>query len=251
MIVLYYDLTPNGRKIHMALEELGLDYSVQWIDVKAGRQFEPEFTRINPNAKIPAIVDEDGPGGAPIALFESGAILTYLADKTGRLLPEDLRSRWEATCWVYWQVANQGPACGNAAHFTQYAPAAGVESDYSKNRFVTEARRCCAVLDERLRNHDYLAGDSFSIADIACFPWTRVLKAYGIAIDDYPALAAWSAAISKRPSARAKVTPPDADAGPPKNLSEEDYIRLFGTAPTTSTSDRHTGTGTGTHFIEQ
>ena len=231
MIVLYYDLTPNGRKIHMALEELGLDYTVQWIDVKNGEQFEPDFVRINPNAKIPAIVDDDGPGGHPVALFESGAILTYLADKTGQLLPEDPGARWEATCWLFWQVANQGPACGNAAHFCQYAPSAGVEDDYARLRFVTEAKRCCAVLDERLQESRFLAGDDYSIADIACFPWTRVLKAYGIAIDDYPALAAWSTSISARPSARAKVTPVREDAGPPKGLSNEAYTRLFGVAP--------------------
>lgn len=233
MIDLYYDLTPNGRKIHMALEELGLPYEVHWVAVKEGEQFTAEFQRINPNAKIPAIVDHDGPDGRPVRIFESGAILQYLASKTGRLLPEDENERWEATCWVYWQVANQGPAAGNAAHFTTYAPDAGVVDEYSTARFVNETKRTCDVLESQLADgREFLVGDDLSIADLACFPWTRVLKAYGVALADYPALAAWSQRISDRPSAKVRVAERPAGSGTPTGLSSEQYQRLFGVAPT-------------------
>ena len=237
MIDLYYDLTPNGRKIHMALEELGLSYEVHWVAVKEGEQFREEFVRINPNAKIPAIVDHDGPGGKPVRVFESGAILQYLAEKTGRLLPEDPADRWEATCWVYWQVANQGPAAGNAAHFTTYAPDAGVEDEYSTARFVTETKRTCEVLESQLSDgREFLVGAELSIADLACFPWTRVLKAYGVPLADYPALAAWSQRISARPSAKARVAERPKTSGMPTGLSAEQYQRLFGVAPTSSST---------------
>jgi GSH-dependent disulfide-bond oxidoreductase len=231
MIRFYYDQTPNGRKILVALEELKLPYEVHWIDVKSGEQFAPAYLAINPNAKIPAIVDTDGPGGEPIAIFESGAILLYLAHKAGALLPADPRARWEATCWVVWQVANQGPASGNAAHFTQYAPAAGIDDEYAKARYITETRRCARVLDDHLRDRSYVAGDEYSIADIACFPWTRVLKAYGIDIADFPALAEWSARISARPAAQVKVERPAGAALPPTTLSAAEYTRLFGVDP--------------------
>lgn len=231
MIDLYYDLTPNGRKAHMALEELGLPYSVHWIDVKKGQQFTPEFSEVNPNNKIPAIVDQDGPGGQPLRVFESGAILMYLAEKTGRLLPTDPRERWEATCWVFWQVANQGPSAGNAAHFVQYAPSAGIVDEYATARYVTEVERCCQVLDTRLAGREYLVGDELTVADIMCFPWTRVLRGQNIDITRYPNLAEWSARISARPSAQAKVPQPDHDTSPPKNLGAEDFSTLFGVDP--------------------
>jgi GSH-dependent disulfide-bond oxidoreductase len=205
MIDLFFYVSPNARKIHMALEELGLPYEIRWTDISKGEQFEPDYLRINPNGKIPAIVDHDGPGGRPIALFESGAILLYLAEKTGRLLPADAAARWEATCWVFWQVANQGPGLGNATHFVNYAPNAGIEDDYARRRYVTEAQRCYQVLETRLAEHSYLAGGEFSVADIACFPWTRLSKGQGLALADYPAVAEWSERIAARPSARVKV----------------------------------------------
>lgn len=232
MIELYYDLTPNGRKIHMALEELDLPYEVHWVAVKQGEQFTEAFQLINPNAKIPAIVDRDGPGGAPVRIFESGAILLYLAEKSGRLLPQDPVDRWEATCWVFWQVANQGPAAGNAAHFTTYAPDAGIDDEYARARFVTETRRTCEVLESHLDDgREFLVGGQLSVADLACFPWTRVLKAYGIPLDDYPRLASWSAGISARPSARAKVADRPEESGMPLGLSPERYLRIFGVEP--------------------
>lgn len=236
MIDLYYDLTPNGRKIHMLLEELGLDYTVHWVDVKAGAQFEPGFTSINPNAKIPAIIDRDGPDGRAIAVFESGAIMMYLAEKTGRLMPSDPRERWEATCWVFWQVANQGPASGNAAHFVQYAPSAGIIDEYATSRYVSETERCCRVLDERLTGREYLVGDQLSIADIICFPWTRVLRGHDVDITQFPRLEEWSARLAARPSAKAKVENPSHHVGPPKDLSPSDYAALFGVDPTASSA---------------
>lgn len=231
MIELYYDATPNGRKILVALEEVGLPYEVHWVNVKNGEQFTAEYIAINPNAKIPAIVDHDGPGGEPIAIFESGAILLYLAEKAGTLLPGDPRERWEAVCWTFWQVANQGPASGNAAHFTQYAPDAGIHDEYATARYVTETRRCAQVLDDLLAKRPYVAGSQFSVADIACFPWTRVMKAYGIAIDDFPALAEWSARVSARPSARVKLERPESASLPPASVTGDAYTRLFGVDP--------------------
>lgn len=232
MIDFYYDLTPNGRKVHMALEELGLPYEVHWVAVKQGEQFTEEFARINPNSKIPAIVDRDGPGGKPIRIFESGAILHYLAEKAGRLLPEDRADRWETSCWVYWQVANQGPAAGNAAHFITYAPDAGIDAPYARERFVAETRRCCAVLEARVTEvgTGYLVGDDLTIADLACFPWTRILKGYGISLADYPALESWSNGIAARPSAKARVAERPEGSGAPTDLTPQQYEQLFGVA---------------------
>lgn len=208
MIELFYFVSPNARKVHMALEELGLPYELRWTDITKGDQFEPDFLLVNPNGKIPAIVDHDGPGGRPIALFESAAILLYLAEKAGGLLPADPAGRWEAICWTVWQVANQGPGLGQATHFTTYAPDAGHEVEYARQRFAAEAARVYRVLEERLAGRDYLAGPGageFSIADIACFPWTRLGRGHGVALADYPAVAAWSGRIAERPSARAKA----------------------------------------------
>ena len=208
MIELFYFVTPNARKILMALEELGLPYEIRWIDITRGDQFEPAYRKINPNGKIPAIVDHDGPSDGPITLFESAAILLYLAEKTGKLLPSDPTARWEAICWTVWQVANQGPGLGEATHFTTYAPDDGNVVEYAQRRFDAEAHRLYGLLEERLTGRDYLAGPDageFSIADIACFPWTRVGKGHGISLADYPAVQAWSDRIAARPSARAKA----------------------------------------------
>ncbi|MHC1561479.1 glutathione S-transferase family protein [Actinomycetospora sp. C-140] len=205
MIDLFAFVSPNARKIHIALEELGLPYEVRWVDITRGDQFAPEFLRVNPNGKIPAIVDDDGPGGEPLALFESAAILLYLAEKTGRLLPSDPGARWEAICWTVWQVANQGPGAGQATHFLNYAPDGGHVDPYAQDRFRAEAQRVYRVLDERLAGREYLAGEEFSIADIACFPWTRLSRHHGIDLIDYPAVAAWSARIAARPSATARI----------------------------------------------
>ena len=233
MIELFYDATPNGRKALIAREEAGLPYVVRWVDVKRGDQFSPEYLLVNPNAKIPAIIDTEGPGGRPISIFESGAILIYLAEKTGKLIPADPRERWAAICWTTWQVANQGPASGNASHFMRYAPAAGIDDEYAKARYVGETRRCAALLDGRLADRTFIVGEEFTIADIACFPWTRVMKAYDIDLHEYPHLAEWSDRISARPSARVKLERP-ADLQPPvEQLTGAEYQRLFGVDPRT------------------
>ena len=231
MIDLFYFVSPNARKILMALEELGLPYEVRWVDITKGDQFDPGFLAVNPNGKIPAIVDHDGPDGRPIALFESAAILLYLAEKTGRLLPADPAARWEAICWTVWQVANQGPGLGQAGHFTTYAPNAGVQHDYAQRRFAAEAQRVYQVLEQRLGDRPHLAGDEFSIADIACFPWTRLGKGHGIDLADYPAVAEWSARISARPCARAKVEDRRADNVKNFQYTPEQWKVLFRVTP--------------------
>jgi GSH-dependent disulfide-bond oxidoreductase len=230
MIDFFYYHSPNTRKVLIALEEVELDYRVCWIDLASGDQHLPGFREVNPNGKVPAIVDHDGPGGMPLALFESGAILEYLAEKTGRLLPTDLRAAWQARAWVHWQVANQGPMCGQATHFLNYAADRGVHDDYATNRYTTEAARSYEVLNGQLAEQNYIAGE-FSIADIACFPWTRVAKGHGVSLDDYPNVKAWSQRIKNRPSVR--VTVPDERDDNAKNFNYTDaqWKQLFGTLP--------------------
>ena len=230
MIDLFYFVSPNARKIHMALEELGLPYEIRWTDISRGDQFDPEYLRVNPNGKIPAIVDHDGPGGCPIALFESAAILMYLAEKTGRLLPADPAARWEAICWTIWQVANQGPGLGQATHFITYAPDNGHVIEYAQERFGAAARRLYEVLEKQLADRDYIAGE-FSIADIACFPWTRLGKGHGILLSDYPAVQAWSDRISSRPSTRAKTEDQRSEDAKNFRYTPEQYRQLFGADP--------------------
>ena len=227
MIDLFYFVSPNARKIVMALEELGLDYEVRWTDITRGDQFEPDFLRVNPNGKIPAIVDHDGPGGRPVALFESAAILQYLAEKTGRLLPADPAARWQAICWTVWQAANQGPGLGQATHFTTYAPQHGHTDDYARRRFAAEGARVYQVLEDRLAGREHLV-DEFTIADIACFPWTRLGKGQGIALDDYPAVREWSDRISARPSARVKPADHRSEDAKSFRYTPEQYELLFG-----------------------
>ena len=231
MIELFFFVSPNARKIHMALEELGLPYEVRWVDITRGDQFEPDFLRVNPNGKIPAIVDHDGPGGEPVALFESAAILLYLAEKTGALLPSDPGARWEAICWTVWQAANQGPGLGQATHFLTYAPDGGHVDPYAQDRFRAEAQRVYRVLDERLTGREYLAGEQFSIADIACFPWTRLSRHHGIAVADHPHVAAWSERIASRPSARAEIEDRRDEATRRFRYTAEQRAVLFPTAP--------------------
>ncbi len=203
MIEFYCYTSPNARKVLMALEETGIPYEIRWVDILAGDQHSPEYREINPNGKVPAIIDTDGPGG-PLRLFESGAILQYLAERSGKLLPADPRARMEALCWVYWQMSGQGPALGQAAHFVSHAPNHGTQVTYAIERFQREARRIYQVLDDWLAGREWIV-DEFSIADVACFPWTRVAKGQGIAIEDFPAVQEWSRRIAQRPSAKLKL----------------------------------------------
>jgi GST-like protein len=203
MIDLYSAATPNGQKIHIMLEETGLAYRVIWVDIDKGDQFSPEFLRISPNNKIPAIVDHDGPGGEPIAIFESGAILLYLADKTGRFLPQAPRKRWETIQWLMWQIGGFGPMLGQAHHFNAYAPMrpdGPVVLPYAQERYTNEAARLYGVLDKRLVDREYVAADEYTIADIAIFPWCRLHKRQRQNIDDFPSVKRWFERIAARPA---------------------------------------------------
>jgi GST-like protein len=198
MIDLYSWTTPNGRKIHIMLEEVGLDYTSHPIDIRKGDQFEPEFLKISPNNRIPAIVDHDGPDGAPYSLFESGAILMYLAEKTAMLMPAEMAKRYRVIEWLMFQMANIGPMLGQAHHFRGYAPD---PIDYAIARYTNEAGRLYHVLDKRLGEHEYLA-DEYSIADIATYPWLQSYERQGQDIDEFPNLKRWFDTIEARPAVK-------------------------------------------------
>lgn len=202
MIDLYSWPTPNGHKIHIMLEECGLSYNVHPINIGKGDQFDPAFLAISPNNKIPALVDSDGPDGKPISLFESGAILVYLAGKTGKFLPRGDRARYEVLQWLMFQMGGVGPMLGQTHHFRMYAPE---KIDYAINRYTNEARRLYGVIDKQLSRHRYLAGKSYSIADIATFPWLRSWQNQGIVLEEYPHLKAWFDGIAARPAVQRGV----------------------------------------------
>jgi len=202
MIEVYSWATPNGHKVHVMLEECGLAYRVIPVNIGAGDQFKPEFLKISPNNKIPAIVDPDGPGGEPISVFESGAILIYLAAKTGRFLPADLRGKYRALEWLMFQMGSVGPMLGQAHHFRLYAPE---KLPYAIDRYSNEAKRLYGVIDKRLGQSRYIAADEYTIADIAIFPWLRSWKNQGIELDDYPTLKAWFDGIAARPAVQRGV----------------------------------------------
>ena len=202
MIEVYSWATPNGHKIHIMLEECGLAYRAIPIDIGGGAQFTPEFLGISPNNKIPAIVDPDGPDGKPISLFESGAILLYLAAKTGRFLPADLRRRWATLEWLMFQMGSIGPMLGQAHHFRLYAPE---KLAYAIDRYSNEARRLYGVLDTRLGKTAFAAADEYTIADIAIFPWLRSWKNQGIDLDEFPKVKAWFDGIAARPAVQRGV----------------------------------------------
>jgi len=207
MIDVYTWPTPNGHKVHIMLEETGLPYRVHPVDIGMGDQFKPEFLAISPNNRIPAIVDREGPNGKPISLFESGAILIYLAGKTGKLLPSDLHERYAALCWLMWQMGGVGPMFGQANHFRAYS----VEKiTYAIERYTNEANRLTNVLDKRLGEARYLAGDEYSIADIAVFPWMRNADKRGINLAEFPHAQRWFDAISARPAVQRGMNVPKA-----------------------------------------
>lgn len=197
MIELYYWTTPNGHKITMFLEEAGTPYNIHAINIGAGDQFSPKFLRIAPNNRIPAIVDTaPGDGGAPISVFESGAILQYLAEKTGMFMPADQRGRTEVMQWLFWQMGGLGPMLGQNHHFSQYAPE---KLDYAINRYVNETNRLYGVLNKRLADREFMAGD-YSIADMASYPWIVPYERQGQNLDDFPHLKRWFHAIKDRPA---------------------------------------------------
>ena len=221
MIDLYSAATPNGQKIHIMLEEVGLPYRVTWVSISKGEQFEPSFLDISPNNKIPAIVDHDGPDAEPVSVFESGAILLYLAEKTGRFLPSAPRPRLEVLQWLFWQMGGFGPMLGQAHHFNAYAPE---RIRYAMDRYTNEAGRLYHVLDRRLAKGDYVAGD-YSIADMAIFPWCRLYKRQGLRIEDFPNVKRWFDIIAARPAVAEGMAQLEDKAG---EFTEESWSNLFG-----------------------
>ena len=221
MIDLYSAATPNGQKIHIMLEEVGLPYRVTWVSISKGDQFEPGFLDISPNNKIPAIVDHDGPDAEPVSVFESGAILLYLAEKTGRFLPSAPRARLEVLQWLFWQMGGFGPMLGQAHHFNAYAPE---RIRYAMDRYTNEAGRLYHVLDRRLAGGDYVAGD-YSIADMAIFPWCRLYKRQGLRIEDFPHVKRWFDTVAARPAVAEGMARLEDKAG---EFTEDSWSNLFG-----------------------
>ena len=222
MIDVYSWATPNGHKVHIMLEECGLPYAAHAVDISAGEQFSPDFLAISPNNRIPAITDPDGPDGEPISLFESGAILLYLAGKTGRFLPRSTRAKYEALQWLMFQMASVGPMLGQTHHFRAYAPE---KVDYAINRFSNEARRLYGVMDKQLATNDYIAGKEYTIADMAVWPWLRSHERQGIDLGEFPNVKAWFEAIGNRPAVQRGITiladrrKPELDQAARENLS--------------------------------
>jgi GST-like protein len=203
MIDVYSWATPNGHKVHIMLEECGLPYAAHAVDISAGEQFSPDFLAISPNNRIPAITDPDGPDGEPISLFESGAILLYLAGKTGRFLPRSTRGKYQALQWLMFQMASVGPMLGQTHHFRAYAPE---KVEYAINRFSNEARRLYGVMDKQLATNDYIAGKEYTIADMAVWPWLRSHERQGIDLGEFPNVKAWFEAIGNRPAVQRGIT---------------------------------------------
>lgn len=226
MIDLYYWTTPNGHKITIFLEETGLAYRLRPVHIGKGEQFAPEFLKIAPNNRIPAIVDQDpADGGEPLALFESGAILEYLADKTGRFLPKETRPRFQVLQWLYWQMGGLGPMAGQNHHFVRYAPE---PIPYAIERYMKETARLYGVLDRQLQGRDYVAGD-YSIADMAIYPWAKLWEGQRQRIEDFPNMAAWLERVAARPAVqRAYALAEQVNADPEALLTDEARRVLFG-----------------------
>ena len=225
MIDLYYWTTPNGHKITIFLEETGLPYSIKPVNIGKGEQFKPEFLAISPNNRIPAIVDnEPAGGGKPISVFESGAILQYLAEKTGKFLPADLRGRTEVMQWLFWQMGGLGPMLGQNHHFRNYS---NEKLTYAIERYVKETERLYGVLDERLADREFVASD-YSIADMACYPWIVLHERQGQDLDDFPNLKRWFDKIQRREAVqRAYAVAKNINPAPP-GMTEEAKKILFG-----------------------
>jgi GST-like protein len=225
MIDLYYWTTPNGHKITMFLEETGLPYRIFPVNIGTGEQFKPEFLAIAPNNRIPAIVDQQpAGGGAPVSLFESGAILLYLAEKTGQLIPTDLRGRVETLQWLFWQMGGLGPMAGQNHHFSQYAPE---KIAYAINRYVNETNRLYGVLNKRLADRPFVAGEQYTIADIAAYPWIVPHEKQGQNLADFPHLKRWYEAIQVRP-ATVRAYAKGAEINTQPSVTEESRRILFG-----------------------
>ncbi len=224
MIDLYYWTTPNGHKITIFLEEAGVPYRIVPVNISKGEQFKPDFLKISPNNRMPAIVDHEPVGAAaPVSVFESGAILLYLAEKTGKFLPKDLRGRVEALQWLFWQMGGLGPMAGQNHHFSHYAPE---KIPYAIERYVKETNRLYGVLDQRLSDRPFIAG-AYSIADMATYPWIVPYERQGQKLEDFPHLKRWFAAIAERPAVkRAYARGKEINTQP--TVSEEAKKILFG-----------------------
>jgi GST-like protein len=223
-IDLYTWPTPNGHKVHIMLEECGLPYTIHPIDIGAGEQFEPDFLKISPNNKMPAMTDPEGPDGKPISLFESGAMLIYLAEKTGKFMPSDARARYEVLCWLMFQMGSVGPMLGQAHHFRYYAPE---PMPYAVDRYTNEASRIYRVIDKRVGESPYLGGKDYTIADMATFPWLRSYERQGQKLEDYPNLKRWFDEIAARPAVMRGVEVL-ADRRRTTPLSEKEREVMFG-----------------------
>ena len=226
MIELYYWPTPNGHKISIALEEMGLPYEIKSVNIGAGDQFKPEFLTFSPNNRMPAIIDHDGPDGKPVTVFESGAILLYLAEKTGQLMPTARNERIAVYEWLMWQMGGFGPMLGQAHHFNYYALE---KVDYAMKRYSVEANRLYGVLDRRLGKTKYVAGEVYSIADIAILPWTRTYQRQNVSIEDYPHVVAWREELGSREAVVAGMKVGAQWREDLKTLDAEDFAKLFGT----------------------
>ncbi len=225
MIDLYAWPTPNGHKISIMLEECGLDYEVIAVDINKGEQFDPEFLKISPNNRIPAIVDRDGPGGRTLALFESGAILIYLAEKAGKFLPFDGPRRYAALQWLMFQIGGLGPMCGQAHHFRQHM--GGVDNPYGIERYTREVGRLYLVMNNRLGEVPYLGGPEYSIADMACWPWVRPMRRQGFEREEFPNVKRWFDDIAARPGLQRGMELLDEFRGN-RTITDEGREVLFG-----------------------
>jgi GSH-dependent disulfide-bond oxidoreductase len=224
MIDLYSWPTPNGHKIHIMLEETGVPYRVFPIDIGKGDQFKTDYLKISPNNKMPAMVDPDGPDGKPISVFESGAMLIYLASKTGQFLPENLRDKWSTLQWLMFQMGGVGPMLGQAHHFIVYAQE---KIPYAMERYGKEANRLYGVMDRRLAESRFIACDAYTIADMAIFPWLRSYKNQNVEMDEYPHVKRWFDGINARPAVQRALLVLK-DARKPGPLTPEQHANYFG-----------------------
>jgi GST-like protein len=226
MIDLYALTSPNVQKIYIMLEETKLPYKEHFIDVWKGEQYSPDFIKINPNSKIPTIVDHEGPGGKPYSVFESGAILLYLAEKTGKFLPQDLAKKYEVLQWLMFQLTNIGPMFGQFVHFKLFPPK-DKDNTYPMSRYQTEVKRLYEVMEKRLAHSAYLGGADYSIADIATFPWTRNHDMQGVKWEDNPNLARWFKSIDERPAVKAALAKVGAIKSNRDSANDDQKDRFF------------------------
>ena len=227
MIDLYYAPTPNGWKITIMLEEAQMDYKVIPVNLGAGDQFKPEFLKISPNNRMPAIVDSDGPGGKEISVFESGAILMYLGEKSGKFFPQSDKERIKVLEWLFWQIGGLGPMAGQVSHFVNYAPNFPGDHSYSEKRYKNEYDRLLGVMDSVLEKREFLAGD-YSIADMASFPWVTAYKRYEVDLDSFKNVRRWFDVIKSKPAVRKGMDVGKENRNFGKGISKESLKTMFG-----------------------